>query len=178
MRKSKISASTLIALLIFSLISSAKERQGAEVVVTKKDGTRVWGELIAVKKVSLLLLTPEPIGNTDLTVALQEIQEVRIIKKSRFWNGLGFGLLIGGGGGAVAGFASGDDPPGFMSFKASEKAAIFAVALGGIGMIVGGIGGGLSGIDQSISIGEVTKDNMEPILSSLAGSARLKDKIY
>ena len=50
--------------LIFSLVIlsgniTAQEKKGAKLVVTKNDGQQVTGELITVKKDSLLLLDAE-----------------------------------------------------------------------------------------------------------------------
>jgi hypothetical protein len=175
MKKSKIAASTLIVLLAFSSVSLAGERQGAEVVVTKKDRTQVSGELIAVKKSSLLLLADRPVAGTDLAVALDEINVVKIGKKSKFASGLGYGVLIGGGSGALLGLASGDDPPGWFSYTASEKAIMGAIVLGVLGMTLGGIAGGLSGMDESISIGEKTEPALQAVLQKLAKHARVKE---
>ena len=43
--------------------------------------------------------------------------------------------------GAVIGLASGDDPPGFLSFTAEEKAALGAFVFGGLGGVIGLIAG-------------------------------------
>ena len=67
-----------------------------------------------------------------------------------WWEGLGIGVLAGVAGGALAGYAQGDDPPCSRSpqcifeprFTAGEKATI-----GGIfGGVLGGIAGGLVGL--------------------------------
>jgi len=174
MKANKVVISAVLALAIGLLPLAAGERRGAEVVVSMRDGTQVSGELIAVKKDSLLLLAGGPIADTDLTVALNEIKEIKIVKKSRLWNGLGYGLLIGGGGGALVGFASGDDPPGWVSFTAPQKAMLCGVVFGGLGMILGAIGGGLSGIDESILIGDKSKSALSPILDKLAKVARIR----
>ena len=174
MRKSKIAASPLIFLVVFSSVSLAKDRQGAEVVITKKDGTLVSGELIAVKKNSLLILSSGPEAGTDLTLAFDEIQKVRIVRKSHVWDGLGYGLLIGGGGGAIAGFASGDDRSGFFMLTASDKAMILSAFFGSIGMIIGGIGGGLAGRDLSYSVGGKSDNWFQLRKGELAELARVK----
>ncbi len=55
--------------------------------------------------------------------------------------GAGIGLLIGAFSGAFIGLASGDDPPGFLSFTAEEKAALGAFVFGGLGGVIGLIAG-------------------------------------
>ena len=56
----------------------------------------------------------------------------------------GTGLLMGAFSGAFIGLASGDDPPGFLSFTAVEKAALGAFVLGGLGGVIGLIAGTVS----------------------------------
>lgn len=53
--------------------------------------------------------------------------------------GAGIGLLCGALGGAVIGFSLGDDPPGWFSFTAEEKALATGAVLGVGGLAVGGI---------------------------------------
>ncbi len=53
----------------------------------------------------------------------------------------GIGLLAGAFSGAFIGLASGDDPPGFLSFTAEEKAALGAFVFGGLGGVIGLIAG-------------------------------------
>jgi hypothetical protein len=175
MKKSKIGSSTLIALLVFSSVTLARERRGAEVVITEKDGTLVSGELIAVKKSSLLLLTGGSVAGTDLAVAWKDIRTVKIIKKSRFWKGLGYGLVIGGAGGAVIGLASGDDPSGFFNLTASDKAILGTIGLGFVGMILGGITGSAAGTDESISVRNDPESALQAIRSELAKHARIRE---
>ncbi|GMR12872.1 MAG: hypothetical protein BMS9Abin29_1066 [Gemmatimonadota bacterium] len=63
------------------------------------------------------------------------------------WKGFGWGAVIGGGLGAIIGFASGDDPPsGFFTITAEEKAA----ALGVAGALVGGISGLIQGFPTAV----------------------------
>jgi hypothetical protein len=47
----------------------AKERRGAKLLITKKDGGKIEGELIAVKENSLLVLTKWT--GRDVSVVLQ-----------------------------------------------------------------------------------------------------------
>lgn len=58
-----------------------------------------------------------------------------------FWKGFGIGFLIGGGVGVLAGYASGDDEPGFVAFTAAGKALFAGVFLGLLGATLGGIVG-------------------------------------
>jgi len=91
-------------ILVFSLIMLsvnlyAKERRGAKLIVTKKDGQQVEGELITVKPSSLLLLNTE---GKDVSVDIRDIKVIRIVKKSKALLGAGLGLIILGGGTALS----------------------------------------------------------------------------
>jgi len=117
------------SLLMLSTNLYAKERRGAELIIqrigdqarkvkrTQLDGTPwettditgIWGELIAVKPNSLLLLDA---SGKDVSADIADIKAIRIMKKSKFWTGAGIGVLIGGAAGAILGYSSGDDDPG------------------------------------------------------------------
>jgi hypothetical protein len=94
---------------------AAKQRRGADLIVTRLDGSQAAGELVAVKPDSLLLLSE----SRDLSVARGEVRTVRIVRRSH-------GALfagIGGAAGAVVGATAGayifnsisDDQPGALS---------------------------------------------------------------
>lgn len=53
--------------------------------------------------------------------------------------GFGIGLLTGAVIGGIIGFADGDDPAGWFSFTAEEKALLFGGALGVAGGTLGGV---------------------------------------
>lgn len=48
-----------------------------------------------------------------------------------------YGALLGAATGIVVGLASGDDPPGFLSFSAADKAAIASVFITPAGALIG-----------------------------------------
>jgi len=56
--------------------------------------------------------------------------------------GAGIGVLVGVTAGVISGFASGDDPPGWFSFTAEDKAVIGGTVLGVVGLAVGAVVGG------------------------------------
>ncbi|TET74596.1 MAG: hypothetical protein E3J56_02085 [Candidatus Aminicenantes bacterium] len=95
----KLRGDKFIALLIvFSLIMLsvnlyAKEKRGAKLSIFKKDGQKIKGELIAVKKDSLLLLESE--SGADVSVYVKDIIEIRTVKKAPVKKGLIYGLIIG-----------------------------------------------------------------------------------
>jgi len=143
----KIIAPALIALLLFIPGNlSAKERRGADLVITRLDGSQVSGELIAVKRDSLLLLNN--VGR-DESVDIADIKTVRIVRKSRA------GLLgsIGGAagfiGGAAVAFAMADDE--FYENK-GPLALLFGLFTGGIGALSGLLVGSVVGLDSSFTV--------------------------
>ena len=76
----KVTAISLALLFIgFPTVLSARERRGANLVITLKDGHLIGGELVAVKPDSLLLLSP---AAKDESVDLAGIKNIRIIRRS------------------------------------------------------------------------------------------------
>lgn len=140
----------------------AKERRGANIEITKSDGTKIKGELIGVKQDSTLIL--ESYSITGGSVDLSEVKSIKIVKQSNIGLGVRLGLIIGGGGGALLG----------VHFS------------GGYGAIVGGLYGGLSGLvigaiigapgaDETIDIFGGSPCVMATILEKLRSKARFPD---
>jgi hypothetical protein len=77
-----------------------------------------------------------------------EVSHGRRTAGSRALRGAGFGLLAGAGSGVVIGFVSGDDPDGFISLTAEEKALLLGGLLGGTGAVLGTVIGLLSRGEQ------------------------------
>jgi len=102
--KKLLSLFLVVSLMMLSVNLYAKERRGAKLIVTKKDGWQIEGELITVKSNSLLLLDAE---GKDLSVNIGDIKIIRIVKKSKALLGAGIGLLIGVGPGALIGYRVG-----------------------------------------------------------------------
>ena len=67
--KKIISVFLIFALVVLITPVTAKEKRGAELVVLKRDGMQIRGELITVKENSLLLLSPE---GEDVTIRIEE----------------------------------------------------------------------------------------------------------
>lgn len=84
-------------------------------------------------------------GRKD-SITTSEIREFHFKRSGQgALEGLGIGLLFGATTGVVAGFLSGDDPPGWFAMTAEEKAT-------GLG-ILGGIGGGILGLPIGAATG-------------------------
>lgn len=164
----------LSALIVFGAFTSnsyAKEKKhGAELVIQKKDGQSVRGELLTVKDNSLLVM--ESGSLSGISVDISDVHKIKILKKSRLLKGLGFGLLIGGGSGVLLGFLSGDDSPGWFSMTAGEKALLGGLAFGILGAPIGGIWGVVKGIDESIVLEERSPEEIKLILKKLNSKSR------
>lgn len=118
--------------------------QGAEVTLLLANGHQLAGELLAVRESTLVLIVAgrtemmkRQRGTDTVVVPGPDIQQVVIAGKSKILQSMGMGVVVGAGIGAFIGLASGDDPPGFLSFSAGEKAAMLGTLFGGAGLIVG-----------------------------------------
>ena len=144
-------------------------RNKGDIVITKKDGHEIEGELITVKENSLLLLD---IYGEDASIEIRDIRTIRIVKKSK----RGLGSLIGGAAGLVGGMVIAVTSPG-------EDASIFwcGFILGGLLAIpcsvLGGIAGAIVGIDETIQIEGMSDLQISYALEKLRKKARIRDYI-
>jgi len=135
-----ISSALIISFLVLPAGLSAKERRGASIVVTRLDGSQVSGELIAVKRDSLILLNN--VGR-DESIDLAGIKTVRVIKKSRA------GLLSGIGGAAGAAVGA---TVGAYAFSDDEPSSVRnGLVFGALGALSGLLVGSVLGIDWSFT---------------------------
>jgi ABC-type uncharacterized transport system permease subunit len=85
-----VAAVLIVSAFVLPEALFARERRGAEVIITLKDGHYAVGELIAVKPGSLLILAEK-----DVSIELAGIRSVRVVKKSKALLGMGCGVLAG-----------------------------------------------------------------------------------
>ena len=143
---------------------SARERRGADVVITLKDGHYVTGELIAVKQDSLLIF-----AGKDESIDLVGIRSVRIVRKSK----AGLGATCLGLAGALMGGISGAKDPLLGGTRLSIFAGILGAAAGGI---VGLGAGALAGTDKTIQLeGKLESGERVRVLGYLRARARIRD---
>ena len=114
---------------------AADKKSGARISINLTNGQVVEGELFAVKGQSFIVADPVAMSSTE--VAAGEIVRIRIIRKSKFFSGLGIGVLTGAASGVLLGILSGDDTEGWFRWTAEQKAGVGALALGLIGAPVG-----------------------------------------
>jgi len=169
----------LIALfLVFSLLAVSGDlyakKKGATLIITKKDGGQIKGELIVVKikQNSLLLLDAE---GKDVSIDIADIKVIRIVKKSKVLQGVGLGLLIGAGLGALYGLSTDEDPMGGYGVKAGTNAIYWAPVFAAPGILIGGFFGAAAGTDKIIQIEGRHPKTIEFHLEKLRKKARIRD---
>ena len=159
-------AATVLAFLILVLPGalSARERRGANLVITLKDGQQVKGELIAVKPDSLLLL-----AGKDESVDLVGIRSIRIVKKDKGGLGAKYGLLAGW--------------VGTLIYAKTQKGVVnqAGAALGAwllfvpAGAVIGVVAGVMAGKDKTIQLEGKSESEVRQALAYLRGKARIRD---
>ena len=174
-RKKFISLLLIFSLVLLSGDMFAKERQGAVLLVQKKDGRQIKGELIVVKQHKLLLLDAET--GADVSVDFKDIAVIRIVKKSKALAGATFGALAGGGIGAIVVPLIGKPAPIIFSSMAADKATILNGLFFGllIGTVLGGAIGASEGTDKKIQIEEMSDSEIKEAMDKLRKKARIRD---
>ncbi len=170
--KKIVSLFLISSLMMLSVTLYAKERRGSKLIITKKDGKLFEGELITVKPTSLLLLNKK---GKDESIDIADIKVIRVINRSKVLSGAGTGLLIGGSTGALIGFLSGESSSGFIGLSAADKALIYGLGLGSIGLLIGGVGGAFAGTDKTFLIEGKNPASIKSILNYLRKKARIRD---
>ncbi len=154
--------------LVFFLLTLSgnlyAKKQGAKLIITKKNGLQTAGELITVKENSLLLLNTE---GWDVSVGIADIRDIRILKKSKAGTGALIGLVICGVGGVLAPHLAGERDPWYWSQV--------GVLTGAAGLLMGAIAGGLFGIDKKIRFERMTDSEIKETLEKLRKKARIRD---
>lgn len=167
--------------LVFSLLAlssnlMAKERRGADLLIQKKDGKQVRGELIAVKQNSLLLKDSE--SGADESVDIKDVKVIKIVKKSLTYElGIG-GFLLG----AItlgllhSEIVKREEVKGEEIGKATQHQVWRTSGLGGvIGSLAGIIIGTAVGIDKTIQIEGKPDSEIKEILEKLRNKARIPE---
>jgi hypothetical protein len=155
------------SLMMLSVNLYAKERRGVKLIVTKKNGQLIEGELITVKPNSLLLLNTE---GKDVSVGIADIKVIRIVKKSQVGNG----FLLGGSVGALIGLAAYREPTGGM-FTIDLGPGATALGGGIVGGLIGLVIGLVAGTDKTIHIEGMSDSEIQEALEKLRKKARIRD---
>lgn len=156
--------------LIFPLNVAAQQRQGVTLLVFEKDGGSIQGELIAVKTNSLLLLSSE---GRDETINIDQVKEIRVVKKSKWLLGAGIGGAAGALGGALLlnniwYVEHGDKTKG-------EAALQSGIVFGSLGLLLGGMTGAFAGQDNIYKVASYQQTEIQVVLKKLAKQARVPE---
>jgi hypothetical protein len=166
----KILVLVLVCILVFPLSLSAKEKRGADLEIEKKYGPSVRGELITVKQNSLLLLSPE---GADVSVLINDVVDIKIVKKSKALLGASIGLVAGATAGALYGAI--EQPLSWGSPYYIVQEYYFAAIGAGIGLLIGGLGGAALTEDEKIQVKGKSDSEIQEILEKLRKKARVPD---
>jgi hypothetical protein len=153
---------------------AAKDRRGADAIVGKKDGRALRGELIAVKKESILL--KESWSSYDVSISRSDIASIKVKKGSGAVSGAFLGTLVGGLTGMAIGRKAGESHHSLVNFETAGTV---------IGAVIGAVIGGGAGLWIGTSIKEYETFDLEhtapeeiPLtLGRLRSRARFPDQI-
>ena len=177
---------TVLAILSVAVLAApCFAKQGAQLVLTTKDGQVISGELLAVKHHSLILQDSSGVG---LTHDIDDLAMISVRKGSHLLVGLGIGLAAGTVLGAGIGYAAGNDEilkdptvvffP-FLAGKSKVGSALIGGVLGAVGgTIVGAIAGLAAGAQQTIDLKKEPPDHIEKIIVWLRSKARYPEESY
>lgn len=172
--KKHVSLFLVAAVMLLASNLLAKERPGAAVVLTMKDGREVKGELFAVKGDSIVVVDPQ---GQSATVAVADVVQLRL--KKRIGRSVRTGAIIGSV--AVASFLLGliiaNSDGGTGAPQTEEIAALSAfIVLGGAvpGGLVGWMAGGASST-KTVRIEGLSAESLQRVLTKLRKSARVRN---
>ncbi len=164
--------------LVFCLVAltgnlTAQVKKGAQLTVEKIDGQEVNGELITVKKDSLLLLNAET--DSDITIQITDVKMITVRKKSKM---LEFGLLGVLGGAAAQGIiqktdkktihkVGGDDDTEIS--QTSTSMVLYGAIAGGAGLLLGAV----MGMNKKIQIQGKSEAEIQQVLEKLSKKAQV-----
>jgi hypothetical protein len=146
----------------------AKERRGARLKIVNKDGTRLEGELIAVKPDSLVLLS---LDGRDVSADIAAIDSVQLKTKSK----VGWGLLIGGAAGVATGLIAGLAVKERGNFLDDVYIYFSTPFCGLVGLAAGGLTGLLLSQPETIKIGGAGETEIAAAKEKLRKQARIPD---
>lgn len=167
----KITALILvISLLMLSGNLSAAIRKGVKLVIQTTDGQEVVGELVTVKRDSLLLMNAET--REDTTVNLSDIDVIVVDNKSlAFEMGMG-GFLLAGAARLVMHSAVEKDKSNTEGATEHQLQDVFFI--GAAGGVAGVIFGLVAGINKTIQIQGESEADIKTAMAKLSKKARVK----
>jgi len=171
----------LAILAIAALAVSSFAREGAQLVLTTKEGQVISGELLAVKHHSLIL---KDTSGGGLTQDIGDLETITLRKGSHLLAGLGIGLAAGAALGVGIGYAAGQKQPRDLSdiHFLSNNYVVTALLGGFLGALAGaGVGaliGSASSAPQTIILAKVPPEKIERLLTWLRSKGRFPEESY
>ena len=154
----------VVFLLIFPFdLPAKKQKEGARLKVYKKDGEIIIGELLQIKEKSLLLMTN---SETGVTVDINEVRKIIIIKKSKALIGALMGV-VGGTLGLLMITKDGNDTTG-------ARGAICLIYGGIPGLVLGAFVGAVASTDKTFWAEGESQEEIDSIMIKLKKKARIK----
>ena len=164
----RIIASSLVFSLLWLSGTLYAGKKGTKLIVQKTDGKQVMGELIVVKKSSILMKGSH--SKVDVSVDISDIKMITVLKKSKPSLEAGSGLLTSVPLGAYADSSYGEA----HSFAESGKNALASAFLFGIlGTLLGTGNEGAMEIDNVIQVEGLSDLEIKLILEKLRKKARV-----
>jgi len=154
--------------IVFSTQTSAQNKTKVDsktplISVKNHNSSPQIGYISFINQDSLVLQLARNSYSNQIKTHINDISEITLVKKSSLRKMLGISLMLGGVG-AMIGFGSGDDPPGWFSWSAGEKATLLGILLGGTPAIIGGTYHALKGVDIEIPLnGKLFKERVRII---------------
>ena len=158
-----------------------RKKHGANLIIQKINGQQVSGELIIVKPNSLLLLDTE---GKDVSVDIEDVRVIKIVRRSKFLKGARPGALIGLTAGVLIGIKASQEEteynivtlPIMPIIEIAKASAPFVY--GFVYMTFGALIGGIVGVavgDKTIELEAMSDLEREDALEKLRKKARIPD---
>jgi hypothetical protein len=148
----------------------AKKKRGVDLIILKKDGQEISGELISIKRNSFLLLKIKDTGR-DSTIDLEDIRTITIVKKSAALYGVLSGFLVGSVGGSLI--------VHYQHRGSNREKGRDTLIAGGVfgllGAVSGAVIGGIRGKDKTILVEGMSSGEKKEFLEKLSSQARVPD---
>ncbi len=168
----------------FSRLEERREKRkkhGANLIIQKINGQQVSGELITVKPNSLLLLDTE---GKDVSVDIEDVRVIKIVRRSKFLKGARPGALIGLTAGVLIGIKASQEEteynivtlPIMPIIEIAKASAPFVY--GFVYMTFGALIGGIVGVavgDKTIELEAMSDLEIREALDKLCKKARIRD---
>ncbi len=157
-------------LTLGSVRPAAADRRGIDVSVVKTDGTRIAGELCAVRPNSVVVQE----GRGESSYIFINVSDIRFIERAKIsaWLGAATGLLRWGFVGTIAGDVMAFNKP---SSRKRTSAIIGGLIGGSIGALFGGIKGAPTKRVATIDIEGQPREVVASALRKLGAAARIRD---